>query len=154
MTAPVVDLIELADPARGLRLLVPGALPDGTAVEIDRELDGPVHRLHARSADGSAVYVEIVSAEAFLDHMTVVAEQTEALSKRSDDVRVAPSASTEVGGRLATTFDVEGTLGGTWRTRRFVIVDGPAHTFRIVIDPTSDANRSALASLSFTSDPP
>ena len=121
---------------------------------IDRDLDGPTHRLHARTADDSTVYVEVVSGSGFVDHPTIVAEQTEALQERFDDVTIGRPSTMEVAGRLATAFDVEGTLAGITRTRRFVIIDGPAHTFRIVIDPTSEANLAALDDLSFTNPRP
>lgn len=151
MTAP--ELTDLSDPSRGVRILVPRVLPGGTRVDLDRDVDGSVHSLRAWSDDRSTVYVEVVSGPGLVEHMTVVAEQASGLAARSDDVVIGAATTTEVAGRLATTFDVEGTFDGTRRVRRFVIVDGPEHTFRIVIDPTSEANRAALASATFAGVP-
>jgi hypothetical protein len=51
-------------------------------------------------------------------------------------------------GRLAGTgFDVRGTLQGRWKERRFLFIDGPTCTYRIVHDPRSASNERVLASM-------
>jgi hypothetical protein len=52
-----------------------------------------------------------------------------------------------VGNFRATEFSFEGTLGGQWKSRRFIFLDSALRTYRIIYDPRSTLNEQILASL-------
>ena len=110
---------------------------------IDRDADA--HRMRAQTADGSEVYVEVVSYAGIVDRGQAVTEQRDAL--RVGRPGISGPTSTRVLGRPAAPFDSSGLLGGTRRVLRFLLVEAGVRTVRIVFDPTSPENDAILGTL-------
>ena len=137
----------VTDPEHGLTLHVPTVTPAGAAVGVRVDRDAVDHRIHAQTADGSEVYVEIVSFAGIVDRDEASAEQRAALRARSPEARISELFPITIIGRTATTFDFSGVLGGLRRDRRFIFVDSADRTVRIVVDPTSPTNMAILDTL-------
>ncbi len=137
----------VTDPAHGITLHVPKTAASGAAVDVTIDRDADAHRIHAQTADGSEVYVEVVSSAGIVDNGQAVTEQRDALRVRSPGARISEPTSTRVLGRPAATFDFSGLLGGTRRVRRFLLVEAGVRTVRIVFDPTSPENDAILGTL-------
>ena len=99
------------------------------------------------TADGSEVYVEIVSFAGKIDHEEASNGQRAALRARSPGARLSVPTSRTIRDRPATTFDFSGALGGLRRDRRFIYFDTADRTVRIVLDPTSPVNDVILDTL-------
>ena len=110
-------------------------------------MDSGRHRVHAQTADGSTVYVEIVSWPEHVAHRDAIAEQRADLRQRAPDATIGEPEKAEIAGRPASAFTFDGQLGEARRRRRFVYVDTAARTLRIVVDPGSPANEAILATL-------
>jgi len=115
------------------------------------ERDG-VHRVHVLSPDESELYFEVVAYPHPVAHPEAVAQQQRFLTEHSPDGAYTPAETTMVQSLPATTFGFQGTLGSRWKVRRFLFVDTPVRTCRIVYDLTSDLNVQVLDSLVISDD--
>jgi hypothetical protein len=139
----------VVDAGHGHRLEVPETAPSGEPIALEHAVSEDVHRLHAATADGHEVYLEIASWSGLQAHRPAIAEQRRSLRERAPAARIGPARTTRMLGRAATSFRFDGELGGHHRVRRFTYLDVGARTFRIVVDPTSAATRRILATLEF-----
>jgi hypothetical protein len=144
---PVADSTMISDPEHNWSTRVPDVTPSGQAVEILKGQREGMHRVHAHSPDECELYIEIVSYPTTIDHDVAVAEQKAFLSTRSSDSGIGETKRSEFHGFGATEFHFEGTLQGRWKVRRFVFVDSPIRTYRVIHDPRSDLNERTLESL-------
>ncbi|HTE52352.1 MAG TPA: hypothetical protein VK698_15980 [Kofleriaceae bacterium] len=137
----------IEDLGHGWSVRIPATTTAGAPVEVERgERDGG-RRVHARSADESEVYVEILTYPGLVDHRAAAAGQRTFLEEQSPGGRLSETAATTFRGRDATAFDFVGILGGRRKARRFVFVDSASRTCRVVTDPSSPANAGILDSL-------
>jgi alpha-glucosidase len=135
------------DREHGWRLELPATAASGAAIVIERDAYGDIHRVHAATADASEIYVEVVSYGRHLDVPAAAERQRAELLERSGDgVVIGPTEET-VDGRPAVTLRFAGHLGADHRTRRFVWLDGPGGTVRVVLDPSSEQNAAIVAGL-------
>jgi hypothetical protein len=139
----------VVDTAHGYRLEVPATAPSGEPITMEQEMTGDIHRLHAATADGHEVYLEIASWSSHQAHHPAIAEQRRSLRERAPAARIGRAREARPSGRPGTSFRFDGDLGGQRRVRRFTYVDVGPRTFRIVVDPTSPATRRILATLVF-----
>jgi hypothetical protein len=137
---------------QGLTFRLPTRSPGGADIKVSRSARGGFHRVHARSPDGSTVYVEVLAYPELVPHDAAIAEQQDALRQRAPDARIAGPIADAFHGRPSTGFEFEGTLGTAQTRRRFVFVDTPARTIRIVYDPGSAMNEAILATLRLEQD--
>ncbi len=82
-----------------------------------------------------------------LNHQALIAAQRHFLSERSLDEQIGEPSQQVLAGHHCTAFDFRGELGGELRERRFLFIDGPFFTYRIVYDSTSRLNELVLQSL-------
>lgn len=125
---------------------IPEITPGGQTVEVLQEEHTGKNRMHAHSPDLSELYFEIVSYEGIAAHDVAISEQKTFLSDRSQDARISDTKRCTVHGFEATEFCFEGMLEGCSKVRRFIFVDSPIRTYRIVYDPTSRVNEQVLDS--------
>ena len=137
----------VVDAEHGWSIRIPTRTVDGAAVTLERGADAARHRVHAQTADGSTVYVEVVSWPEHVVHRDAIADQRGDLRHRAPDATIGEPEATEIAGRPATAFTFDGRLGEMRRCRRFVFVDTAARTLRIVSDPGSSTNEAILATL-------
>ena len=131
----------------GWRLAIPDTAASGAEIAVRRETDDGAHRFHAATADGAEVYLEVVSYGRPIDaHAAAEAQRASLLERSRDAVVVGPTEDT-VDGRAVVALRFAGHLGADHRTRRFLWLDGPSGTVRVVLDPTSEQNAAILASL-------
>ena len=125
---------------------IPETTPNGQPITVDRRPRGNAHVLHAESPDQSELYFEVTTYPALADHAELVKTQQQFLRGSAPDAELTAVGTTTVGERTATTFDFKGTLQHRLKERRFLFVDGAAHTYRVVYDPTSPLNETVLQS--------
>lgn len=129
------------------RVWVPVKTANGRLVSIESsERDGR-HMMHAESPDQSEFYFEVFAYEGVKDHTALVRDQQVFLQENSPDGTCSEAAHGTLHHLAGTTFDFSGTLQNRWKVRRFLFVDGPKRTYRIVHDPTSELNTHALQTL-------
>lgn len=129
------------------RVWIPIATPNGRLVSIESsERDGR-HMMHAESPDQSEFYFEVFAYEGRKDHTALVRDQQAFLQENSADGTYSQAAQGTLHHLEGTSFDFSGTLQNRWKVRRFLFVDGPNRTYRIVHDPTSELNTQALQTL-------
>ena len=137
----------LTDVEHNYSLRIPTITPTGQGVAILKDEREGVHRVHAQSPDASELYFEIVSARGLLDHEQIIAEQKAFLTHQSSDAIITATKQSVVVSVRATEFGFEGTLGGQWKSRRFIFLDSALRTYRIIYDPRSTVNEQILDSL-------
>lgn len=126
---------------------IPDSTPNGHMVTIQTSEHAGLHIMHAESPDQSQLYFEVTAYPSILDHDTLVTQQQDFLRKHSNDGTLTEITHHTVGPHTGTTFDFQGTLQGQWKERRFLFIDGPTRTFRVVHDPTSTLNVQVLGTL-------
>jgi len=131
----------------GYMVRVPESTPKGQNVTIQTRERSGIHIMHAETPDQSELYFEVTAYPTILDHDTIAKKQQDFLRENSDDGSLTEIAQETVGIHTGTTFDFRGTLQGKWKERRFLFVNGPTRTFRVVHDPTSALNVQSLNSL-------
>lgn len=146
----MVETLNIVDPQRAYSLTLPRTTPQGQSVDVQRGERGDLHVLHAESPDQSELYFEVAAYSGLLDHVTLATEQQRFLRKNAADAQTTDIVRSP-GVHAGTSFDFRGTLQGRWKVRRFLFVDGPTRTYRIVRDPTSDVNERILLSLNLGS---
>jgi hypothetical protein len=140
-------LSDIVDTEHGYSVSIPAATPRGQAVSIQTGERGGVHLMHAESPDLSELYFEVAAYPDVRDHAVLADGQRRFLTDQSADVEVTGTDKRVIGRFAGTGFDVRGTLQGRWKERRFLFVDGPSRTYRIVHDPRSPLNERVFASL-------
>jgi hypothetical protein len=148
----MVTLIEISDSERRFVFHAPATTAKGQPIQVLRDERDGVHRVHALSPDESELYFEVVAYLQHVVHGEAVAQQQRFLAEHSPDGAVTPAEATTVKSLPATTFSFRGTLGSRWKVRRFLFVDTPVRTCRIVYDLTSDLNVQVLDSLVISDD--
>jgi len=138
---------DIVDTEHGYSVSIPATTPDGQAVAIQTGERGGVHLMHAESGDLSELYFEVAAYPDVRDHVALADGQRRFLTDQSADVEVSDTRGLVVGRFAGTGFDVRGTLQGRWKERRFLFVDGPTRTYRIVHDPRSPFNERVFASM-------
>ncbi len=128
---------------------IPVTTPQGQAVTIQSGERSGVHIMHAESPDQSELYFEVTAYPGILTHNTLVKEQQDFLREHSGDGNLTEITRETLANHEGTTFDFRGTLQGRWKERRFLFLDGPHRTYRVVYDPTSPLNVLSLRSLAF-----
>lgn len=129
------------------RVWIPAETVNGRLVNIEsREQDGR-HIMHAESPDQSEFYFELFAYEGLKDHTALVRDQQAFLQENSLDGTYSEAARGTLYHLEGTIFDFSGTLQNRWKVRRFLFLDGPNRTYRIVHDPTSELNIRALQTL-------
>ena len=131
----------------GYAVWIPESTPNDQKVTIETRENAGVHIMHAESPDQSELYFEVAAYPSIMDHDTLARGQQEFLREHSKDGAITEIIQGTVGNRSGTTFDFRGTLQGKWKERRFLFVNSPKRTFRIVNDPTSTLNLEVLMSL-------
>jgi hypothetical protein len=116
----------------------------GEPVTTRHTEENGLHRVHLQSLDQSELYFEVVSYDQTVDHQQGIQKQRNDLSERSPDGTFTAEVEQDVGSIMANGFDFEGFLEGRWKVRRFLYLDGPDRTYRIVFDPTSELNVEVL----------
>ena len=139
----------IVDDEHEYSLSLPKTTPNGQTVTIQSGERDEVHVMHIESPDQSDLYFEITTYPTLLDHNTLAEEQQAFLRGHCADGRLSDVRHGKLAGHTGTTFDFGGTLGSHWKDRRFLFIDGPRRTYRIVYDPTSDLNEWVLRSLKF-----
>ena len=129
------------------RVWVPTKTPNGRIVSIQSEERNGRHIMHAESPDQSEFYFEVFAYEGLKDHPALVRDQQAFLQENSPDGTYSQAAQETLHHLQGTIFDFSGTLQNRWKVRRFLFVDGPNRTYRIVHDPTSELNIRALQTL-------
>lgn len=131
----------------GYAVWIPESTPNGQKVTIQTREHAGIHIMHAESPDQSELYFEVAAYPTILDHEALAQQQQDFLRQHSDDGTLTAIAPGTVSHLAGTTFDFRGTLQGRWKERRFLFIDGPARTYRIVHDPTSALNVQSLSTL-------
>jgi len=133
----------------GYTVWIPESTPNHQKVTIERRENDDVHIMHAESPDQLELYFEVTAYPSIIDHEILAGQQQDFLRENSRDGTVTEIIQGTVGDFFGTTFDFRGTLQGKWKERRFLFVNGPDRTYRVVHDPTSTLNREVLKSLRF-----
>jgi hypothetical protein len=134
----------------GYEVHIPSTTPGGQIVTICcGERDG-THIMHAESPDQSELYLEVTAYPDVRDHDRIAEGQQRFLIDHSADGKMSQVSVKRIDGHSGTWFDFRGTLQGRWKERRFLFINGPCRTYRIVHDPTSALNRRILAGLRLT----
>ncbi len=145
----MIEMSNIVDDEHEYSLSLPKTTPNGQTVTIQTGEHGEVHIMHIESPDQSALYFEVTTYPTLLDHSTLVEEQQAFLRGHCADERLSDVRHGKLAGHTGTTFDFGGTLGSRWKDRRFLFIDGPRRTYRIVYDPTSSLNEWVLRRLKF-----
>ena len=126
---------------------IPVETPSGQKVAIQSgERDGR-HMMHAETPDQSEFYLEVLAYEGRLNHSSLAEDQRQFLAEHSGDGTTSEPVIESIFDLSGTTFQFEGTLQGKWKVRKFLFVDGPNRTYRVVHDPRSELNKQAMQSL-------
>jgi hypothetical protein len=141
------DSTLIKDAEHNYSMQIPNVTPSGQMVEIVKSEHAGMHGVHAHSPDLSELYFELVSYPGLIDHEEAITGQKAFLSEQSSDARIADTKHSAIHTFKATEFRFEGTLQGRWKVRRFIFVDSPIRTYRIVYDHTSELNERVLDSL-------
>ena len=126
------------------RVWVPTETPNGQSVHVQCEERSGRHKLHAESPDQSEFYFEVLAYEGLMNHTSLVSDQLAFLRENSADGTCSEATRGTLHHLEGTLFDFSGTLQNRWKVRKFIFVDGPNRTYRIVHDPTSLLNAQAL----------
>jgi hypothetical protein len=145
----MTEMSNIVDDEHEYSLSLPKTTPNGQTVTIQSGERGEVHVTHIESSDQSALYFEITTYPTLLDHNTLAKEQQAFLRVHCTDGQLSDIRHGKLAGHTGTTFDFGGTLGSRWKDRRFLFIDGPRRTYRIVYDPTSPLNEWILRRLKF-----
>ena len=129
------------------RVRIPAETANGRIVSIQAKERNGRHIMHAESPDQSELYFEVYAYEGLMEHKALVRDQQQFLQENSADGSYSEAAHGTVHHLEGTIFDFRGTLQNRWKVRRFLFVDGPNRTYRIVHDPTSDLNIQILQTL-------
>jgi len=135
------------------RVWVPTQTPNGQSVSIQSGERFGRHIMHAESPDQSEFYFEVLAYEGFMDHNALARDQQDFLRENSSDGTYSEALRGTLHHLEGATFDFRGTLQNRWKERKFLFVDGPNRTYRIVHDPTSEINAQALQTLQLGMDP-
>lgn len=130
----------------GYAVWIPESTPNDQKVMIASREKAGIHIMHAESPDQSELYFEVTTYPSIIEHEMLARQQQEFLVENSADGTMTELNQGTVGSHSGTTFDFRGTLQGKWKERRFLFVDGPHRTFRVVHDPTSTLNIEVLLS--------
>ena len=131
----------------GYAVWIPESTPNDQKVTIETRENAGVHTMHAESPDQSELYFEVTVYPSIIDHDTLARQQQKFLEEHSKGGTMTEIIQGTVGSHSGTTFDFRGTLQEKWKERRFLFVNSPKRTFRIVNDPTSTLNLEVLMSL-------
>ena len=142
----MVAFQRINDDEHGYAVEIPDATPRGQAVAVRSGERNGVHILHAESPDQSELYFEVTSYPALNDHGALARDQQRFLSEHAADAEMTAIERTVTLGQSGLTFDFSGTLQGRWKARRFLFLDGPTRTYRVVRDHTSELNERVLGS--------
>lgn len=130
----------------GYAVWIPESTPGYKKATIERWERAGVHLMHAESPDQSELYFEVTAYPSIIDHETLARQQQEFFRENSSDGTMTEIIQGTVGSHSGTTFDFRGTLQGKWKERRFLFVNSPKRTYRIVHDPTSTLNHEVMNS--------
>ena len=139
--------MNIVDEARDYVVSIPELTPTGTPVQIQSSERLGAYIVHAQSPDQSELYFEVAAYAGFMDHNQLAEEERQFLQEHSSDGQLTSVHVGAVVGHRGTSYDFRGTLQGRWKERRFLILDGPRRTYRIVYDPTSALNEQVRRSL-------
>lgn len=131
----------------GYAVWIPELTPGNQKVTIETRENTGVHILHAESPDQSELYFEVAAYPSMVDHEILARQQQEFLRENSKDGALTETIQGTVGNHSGTIFDFRGRLQGKWKERRFLFVNGPSRTFRVVHDPTSRLNLEIITTL-------
>jgi hypothetical protein len=131
---------------------IPKATPTGQSVTVKSGERAGRHLMHAETPDQSEFYFEVLAYEGHLDHAALAADQKRFLADHSPDGHTSDPRRESMHHLEGTTFEFRGTLQDRWKERKFLFVDGPNRTYRVVHDPRSDLNVQALRSLQLRGD--
>jgi hypothetical protein len=131
----------------GYRVWIPAETPGGRPVAVQSGERFGRYLMHAESPDQSELYFEVLAYEGLMEHHALVKDQQAFLRENSADAAVSEATAGTLHHLEGTTFDFRGTLQNRWRVRRFLFVDGPNRTYRIVHDPTHALNTQVLLTL-------
>jgi hypothetical protein len=126
---------------------IPRATLTGQSVKVQSGERSGRHMMHAETPDQSEFYFEVLAYEGHLDHTTLATDQKQFLADNSSDGHTSEPSRETMHHLEGTTFEFRGTLQDRWKERKFLFVDGPNRTYRVVHDPRSDLNIQALRSL-------
>lgn len=131
------------DEDRQFRFEFPDPPPSGQSVVIDRVEHEGTHRVHVYTPDRFELYFEVIAYPDFRDHAQLYQQQKEGLVAGFEDANVGSLQRANFGSFEAHDFVFS---GGTI-TRRFLFVDSPQRSYRIVYNPLSPLNEEILATL-------
>ena len=140
-------LIEHTDAEHNYSMRYPSVSPSGDNVEVLKDQKDGMHRIHVHSPDASAVYFEVVSFPTFVDHDKAAAGQQSFLSQNAENATISEMSEAVIHSYPAKEFRFEGTLQGRHKVRRFIFVDSPLRTYRLIYDPRSEVNERILDSI-------
>ncbi|MDQ3397679.1 MAG: hypothetical protein M3511_07900 [Deinococcota bacterium] len=143
----MITKTNIADDRHQYSVAMPQETPLGQPVTVQSSERGDVHLMHAESPDQSELYFEVTTYAEIVDHARLASEQRSFLGENAPDGELTAIAPAAIGRHSGTVFDFQGTLQGCWKVRRFLFVDGPHYSYRIVYDPTSALNHEILESL-------
>ena len=126
------------------RVWVPTETPNGQSVHVQCDERSGRHKMHAESPDQSEFYFEVLAYEGLINHSSLVRDLQTFLRENSADGTYSEASPGTLHHLEGTLFDFSGTLQNRWKVRKFIFVDGPNRTYRIVHDPTSPLNAQAL----------
>ena len=140
-------MTNIVDNQHGYSISIPEQTPHGQTVTIESGDHERTHIMHAESSDQSELYFEVATYSKVLDHHELASEQQAYLREEASNGHLSAIQPGIVGHFTGTTFDFQGLLQGRWKVRRFLFVDTPQRTYRIVFDPTSPLNEQILDTL-------
>lgn len=144
------DLAEHADPEHNYSMRFPSTSPSGDEVTVVKGQRDGMHRIHVHTADERTVYFEVVSYPTQIDRDEAAAGQRRSLTERSANGVLSDVVQTVIHSYPALEFRFEGTLQGRDKVRRFLFVESPIRTYRLIYDPRSELNERILDSVTMT----
>lgn len=139
--------MEIVDEGHDYVVSIPEMTPAAAHVQLHFSKRLGAHILHAESPDQSELYFEVAAFPDLMNHDQLAEGERTFLRNHSVYGQLTDVKVVDIMGHQGTTYDFRGTLQGRWKERRFLILEGPHRTYRLVYDPTSGLNERLLQSL-------
>ena len=134
--------VEVQD-GSGWQFQIPEVTSQVQTTEITRDTHEGMVRVHAHTPDLFELYFEVVSYPERLDHQALIEKQKPFIEKKFMNVSFSKVST----GNFRKLTTAEFTFESEEKTRKFIYIEEPNRSYRVIFNPLSNLNLDVLNSL-------